>query len=111
MSEGHIYILNSYEKVLLINLYFSSNSKLFYAVLREDEENMSGNNIQGVMGEVEKTAEEDTFGPENMNENEEVGGGIEVEFNTDATFMEGGLTPPKRSSKKAHHKEEISSYY
>ena len=46
-----------------------------------------------------------------MNENEEVGGGIEVEFNTDATFMEGGLTPPKRSSKKAHHKEEISSYY
>ena len=62
---------------------------------------MSGNKIQGVMGEVEKTAEEDTFGPENMNENEEVGGGIEVEFNTDATFMEGGLTPPKRSSKKA----------
>jgi len=72
MSEGHIYILNSYEKVLLINLYFSSNSKLFYAVLREDEENMSGNNIQGVMGEVEKTAEEDTFGPENINENEEL---------------------------------------
>ena len=62
MSEGHIYILNSYEKVLLINLFFSSNSKLFYAVLREDEENISGNNIQGLIGEVEKTAE-DTFGP------------------------------------------------
>ena len=88
MSEGHIYILNSYEKVLLINLFFSSNSKLFYAVLREDEENMSGNNIQGVIGEVEKTAE-DTFGPENMYENEEVGGGIEVEFNTDATSWKG----------------------
>ena len=40
------------------------------------------------MGEVEKTAE-DTFGPENMNENEEVGGGIEVEFNTDATSWKG----------------------
>lgn len=60
-------------------------------VLQEDEENMNGNNIQEVMGEVEETAEEEsTFGPENMNENEEVGG-IEVEFNTDATAMEGDL--------------------
>ena len=91
MSEGHIYNLNSYEKVLLINLFFRSNSILSYVVLQEDEENMNGNNIQEVMGEVEETAEEaSTFGPENMNENEEVGG-IEVEFNTDATAMEGGL--------------------
>ena len=107
MSEGHIYILNSYEKVLLINLFFSSNSKLSYVVLQEDEENMNGNNIQEVMGEVEETAEESPFGPENMNENEEVDG-IEVEFNTDATAMEGGLSSPKRGSKKAHHKGEIS---
>ena len=96
MSEGHIYILNSYEKVLLINLFFSSNSKLLVL-------------IPGY-GEGRETAE-DTFGPENINENEDVGGGIEVEFNTDATAMEGGLTLPKRGSKKAHHKEEISSYY
>ena len=60
-------------------------------VLQEDEENMNGNNIQEVMGEVEETAEDSTSGPENMNENEEVGRGIEVEFNTDATAMEGDL--------------------
>jgi hypothetical protein len=60
-------------------------------VLQEDEENMNGNNIQEVMGEVEETAEEEsTFGPENMNENEEVDG-VDVEFNTDATAMEGDL--------------------
>lgn len=95
MSEGHIYhiyILNSYEKVLLINLFFRSNSKLSYVELQEDEENMNGNNIQEVMGEVEETAEEEgTLGPENMNENEGVGGGIEVDFNTDVTAMEGDL--------------------
>ena len=40
---------------------------------------------------VEETAEEaSTSGPENMNENEEMDG-IDVEFNTDATVMEGGL--------------------
>ena len=50
MSEGHIYILNSYEKVLLINLIFSWNSKLPFVVLQEDEENMNGNNIQEVIG-------------------------------------------------------------
>ena len=106
MSEGHIYILNSYEKVLLINLFFRSNSKLSFVVLQEDEENMNGNNIQEVMEEVEETAEvESTSGPEIMNENEEVDG-IEVEFNTDATAMEGDLTPPKRGSKKAHHKKK-----
>ena len=38
------------------------------------------------------------------------GRGIEVEFNTDDTAMEGGLTPSKRGSKKAHQ-EEILSYY
>jgi len=60
-------------------------------VLQEDEENMNGNNIQEVMEEVEETAEEaSTSGPENMNENEEVDG-IDVEFNTDATAMEGDL--------------------
>jgi hypothetical protein len=54
---------------------------------------MNRNNIQEVMGEVEEIArEKGTFGPENMNENEEVGAGIEIEFNTDGTFMEGGLT-------------------
>ena len=52
---------------------------------------MNGNNIQEVMEEVEETAEEaSTSGPENMNENEEVDG-IDVEFNTDATAMEGDL--------------------
>ena len=50
------------------------------------------------MGEVEETAEV-PFVPENMIENEEV-----VEFNTDATAMEVGLTPSKRGSKKAHHR-------
>jgi hypothetical protein len=80
-----------YEKVLLINLLFRSNSILCYVVLQEDEENMNGNNIQEVMEEVEETAEEaSTSGPENMNENEEMDG-IDVEFNTDATVMEGGL--------------------
>src|SRR6476661_4322475 len=80
-----------YEKVLLINLLFRSNSILCYVVLQEDEENMNGNNIQVVMEEVEETAEEaSTSGPENMNENEEVDG-IDVEFNTDATAMEGDL--------------------
>ena len=60
-------------------------------VLQEDEENMNGNNIQEVMEEVEETAEEaSTSGPENMNENEEVDG-IDVEFNTDSTAMEGDL--------------------
>jgi hypothetical protein len=60
-------------------------------VLQEDEENMNGNNIQEVMGEVEETAEEaSTPGPENINENEVVDG-IDVEFNTDATAMEGDL--------------------
>lgn len=62
-------------------------------VLQEDEENMNGNNIQEVMEEVEETAEEgerSLSGPENMNENEEVDG-IDVEFNTDATAMEGDL--------------------
>jgi hypothetical protein len=40
---------------------------------------------------VEETAEEaSTSGPENMNENEEMDG-IDVEFNTDATAMEGEL--------------------
>jgi len=40
---------------------------------------------------VEETAEEaSTSGPENMNENEEIDG-IDVEFNTDATAMEGEL--------------------
>ena len=43
------------------------------------------------MEEVEETAEEaSTSGPENMNENEEVDG-IDVEFNTDSTAMEGDL--------------------
>ncbi len=94
MSEGHSYILNSYGKVLLINLFFSSNSNF------------------GTPGYGEgRVTAEDTFGPENINENEDVGGGIEVEFSTDATAMEGGLTLPKRGSKKAPHKEEISSYY
>lgn len=80
-----------YEKVLLINLLFRSNSILCYVVLQEGEENMNGNNIQEVMEEVEETAEEaSTSGPENMNENEEIDG-IDVEFNTDATAMEGGL--------------------
>ena len=51
------------------------------------------------MGEVEETAEV-PFVPENMIENEEV-----VEFNTDATAMEVGLTPSKRGSKKAHQEE------
>ena len=84
-----MYNLYTYEKVLLINLF--SNSKLLYAVLREDDENISGNNIQEVMEEVEETAEEaSTSGPENMNENEEVDG-IDVEFNTDATTMEVDL--------------------
>lgn len=60
-------------------------------VFQEDEENMNGNNIQEVMEGVEETAEEaSTSGPENMNENEEMDG-IDVEFNTDATVMEGGL--------------------
>ena len=59
MSEGHIYILNSYEKVLLINLFFQLEFQIGLCGIREDEENMSGNNIQGVMGEVEKTAEEE----------------------------------------------------
>jgi hypothetical protein len=60
-------------------------------VLQEDEENMNGNNIQEVMEEVEETAEEaSTSGPENMNEKEEVDD-IDVEFNTDATAMEGDL--------------------
>ena len=86
-----MYNLNTYEKVLLINLFFRSNSILSYVVLQEDEENMNGNNIQEVMEEVEETAEEaSTSGPENMNENEEVDG-IDVEFNTDATAMEGDL--------------------
>jgi hypothetical protein len=86
-----MYNLYTYEKVLLINLFFRSNSILSYVVLQDDEENMNGNNIQEVMGEVEETAEEEsTSGPENMNENEEVDD-IEVEFNTDATAMEGDL--------------------
>ena len=86
-----MYNLNTYEKVLLINLFFRSNSILSYVALQEDEENMNGNNIQEVMEEVEETAEEaSTSGPENMNENEEMDG-IDVEFNTDATVMEGGL--------------------
>lgn len=86
-----MYNLNTYEKVLLINLFFRSNSILSYVALQEDEENMNGNNIQEVMEEVEETAEEaSTSGPENMNENEEVDG-IDVEFNTDATAMEGDL--------------------
>ena len=60
-------------------------------VLQEDEENMNGNSIQEVMEEVEETAEiESKSGPEIMNENEEVDG-IEVEFNTDASAMEGDL--------------------
>ena len=43
------------------------------------------------MEEIEETAEEaSTSGPENLNENEEVDG-IDVEFNTDATAMEGDL--------------------
>jgi len=82
-----MYNLNTYEKVLLINLFFRSNSILSYVVLQEDEENMNGNNIQEVMEEVEETAEEaSTSGPEN----EEVDG-IDVEFNTDATTMEEDL--------------------
>ncbi len=89
---AHMHNLNSYEKVLLINLFFRSNSILSYVVLQEDEENMNGNNIQEVMGEVEETAEEvGTSGPVNVNENESVDG-IEVEFNSDATAMEGDLT-------------------
>jgi hypothetical protein len=89
-SEGHRYNLDSYEKALLINLFFRSNSILSYVALQEDEENMNGNNIQA-MEEVEETAEEaSTSGPENMNEKEEVND-IEVEFNTDATAMEGDL--------------------
>ena len=86
-----MYNLNTYEKVLLINLFFRSNSILSYVALQEDEENMNGNNIQEVMEEVEETAEEaSTSGPKNMNENEEVDG-IDVEFNTDATTMEVDL--------------------
>ena len=34
MSEGHMYNLNSCEKVLLINLFFRSNSILSYVVSR-----------------------------------------------------------------------------
>jgi hypothetical protein len=65
---------------------------LSYAVLPEDEENMNGNNIQEVMEEVEETAEEASLSvPENMNENEDVDG-IDLEFNTDATAMEGDLS-------------------
>ena len=45
-------------------------------VLQEDEENMNGNNIHEVMGEVEETAE-DPFRPENIIENEGVGRGKE----------------------------------
>ncbi len=94
--------LKTYEKVLLINLFFRSNSILSYVVLQEDEENMNGNNIQEVMEEVEETAEEaSTSGPENMNENEEVDG-VDVEFNTD-TAMEGSSSSPKRGSEKAYH--------
>jgi hypothetical protein len=86
-----MYNLNTYEKVLLINLFFRSNSILSFVVLQEDEENMNGNNIQEVMEEVEETAEEaSTSGPENMNEKEVVDD-IDVEFNTDATAMEGDL--------------------
>jgi hypothetical protein len=69
-------------------------------VLKEDEENMNGNNIQEVMEEVEETAEEaSTSGPENMNENEEVDG-IDVEFNTDATAIEGDLVVRRNVLKK-----------
>lgn len=57
-------------------------------VLQEDEENLNGNNIQEVMGEVEETAEEEsTSGPEIMNENEEENG-VEIEMNTGATATE-----------------------
>jgi hypothetical protein len=106
MSEGHMYNLNSCEKVLLINLFFRSNSILSYVVLQDDEENMNGNNIQEVMGEVEATAEEEsTSGPENMNENEEVDN-IEVEFSTDATAMEGDLAVRRNEVLKKPIKKE-----
>ena len=86
-----MYNLYTYEKVLLINLFFWVEFHIVVVVLQEDEENMNGNNIQEVMEEVEETAEEaSTSGPENMNENEEVDG-IDVEFNTDATTMEVDL--------------------
>lgn len=86
-----MYNLYTYEKVLLINLFFLVEFHIVVVVLQEDEENMNGNNIQEVMEEVEETAEEaSTSGPENMNENEEVDG-IDVEFNTDATTMEVDL--------------------
>lgn len=105
MSEGHMYNLNSCEKVLLINLFFRSNFILSYVVLQDDEENMNGNNIQEVMGEVEETAEESTSGPENMNENEEVDN-IEVEFSTDATAMEGDLAVRRNEVLKKPIKKE-----
>ncbi len=106
MSEGHMYNLNSCEKVLLINLFFRSNSILSYVVLQDDEENMNGNNIQEVIGEVEETAEEEsTSGPENMEENEEVDN-IEVEFSTAATAMEGDLAVRRNEVLKKPIKKE-----
>ena len=106
MSEGHMYNLNSCEKVLLINLFFRSNSILSCVVLQDDEENMNGNNIQEVMGEVEETAEEaSTSGPENMNEKKEVDD-IDVEFNTDATAMEGDLAVRRNDVLKKPNIEE-----
>ena len=79
-------------------------------VLQEDEENMNGNSIQEVMEEVEETAEiESTSGPEIMNENEEVDG-IEVEFNTDASAMEGDLAVRRNEVlKKPINKEKYHS--
>lgn len=100
-----MYNLNTYEKVLLINLFFRSNSILSYVALQEDEENMNGNNIQA-MEEVEETAEEaSTSGPENMTEKEEVDD-IEVEFNTDATAMEGDLAVRRNDVLKKPNIEE-----
>jgi hypothetical protein len=100
-----MYNLNTYEKVLLINLFFRSNSILSYVALQEDEENMNDNNIQA-MEEVEETAEEaSTSGPENMTEKEEVDD-IEVEFNTDATAMEGDLAVRRNDVLKKPNIEE-----
>ncbi|MGA7976580.1 MAG: hypothetical protein WB975_05055 [Nitrososphaeraceae archaeon] len=96
----------TYEKVLLINLFFWVEFHIVVVVLQEDEENMNGNNIQEVMEEVEETAEEaSTSGPENMNENEEVDG-IDVEFNTDATTMEVDLAVRRNDVLKRIIKEK-----
>jgi hypothetical protein len=73
--------------------------------LQEVEEIMNGNNIQAMVELVETAEEASTSGPENMNEKEEVND-IEVEFNTDATAMEGDLAVRRNDVLKKPNIEE-----